>query len=351
MNEPAGRLDGCGSGCEASIVSAPAPGHPEASPQPRFETARRRNKLSSSEGCWSRPVMLGTEGASRFALYRGMLSLACAQAWTRGAKPSFEATLRLEKSVYVLGEEVRFWVGVRPTNARPVPDEVRNNPCRLFVTKPDRSTETLTVGPAPDQALGATGTEGGMGLDNIMAGTYTLVWECSNQKTTPVQLSVEKNEIFDQVKTQFRFERSGTIKMGTSIPVVMRVENNSAYTIRFPQRGAMGEEVSVGAIREEPSSYWMGFYPDSKLSHSTIAPLTYTWDVAAEIPSVVLQPGGHFEQKFLFEDAYQFDQAGNYRLMVSTVLQVLVGEKDGSFARICPIRFPASVVEQLVVTQ
>ena len=113
----------------------------------------------------------------------------------------------------------------------------------------------------------------------------------------------------------------------------------------------MGEEVSVGAIREEPSSYWMGFYPDSKLSHSKIAPLTYTWDVAADIPSVVLQPGEHFEQMFLFEDAYSFDQPGNYRLMVSTVLQVLVGEKDGPFVRICPIRFPASAVEQLVVTK
>ena len=247
-----------------------------------------------------------------------MLSLAYGQAWTQGAKPSFEATLRLEKSVYVLGEAVRFWVGVRSTNGHPIPEEVRNNPCRLFVTKPDRSTETLIFAPALDRILGATGTEGGIRLDTSMEGTYVLVWECSNQKTVPVELSVEKNEIFDEVKTEFKFERSGTIRMGTSIPVIMRVENNSAYPIRFPQRGAMGEEVSVGAIREEPSSYWMGFYPDSKLSPSTIAPLTYTWDVAADIPSVVLQPGEHFEQMFLFEDPYSFDQPGNYRLMVST---------------------------------
>ena len=126
--------------------------------------------------------MLGTGRVTRFALYGGMLSLAYGQAWTQGAKPSFEATLRLEKSVYVLGEAVRFWVGVRSTNGHPIPEEVRNNPCRLFVTKPDRSTETLIFAPALDRILGATGTEGGMGLDNIMAGTYTLVWEMFKPK-------------------------------------------------------------------------------------------------------------------------------------------------------------------------
>lgn len=296
--------------------------------------------------------VFGTGRVSWLALYSNLLLLPCSQAWAQEAGPGFEATLRLEKSAYVLGESVRFWVGVRSTNGRPIPEEVRNKPCRLFITKPDRSAETVSVAPALDQLLRATEHEGAMGLgDKVEAGRYVLVWECSNQRTAPVELTVEKNPILDQIKTEFRFERTGAIKMGTSVPVIMRVENNSGYTIRFPQRGAMGEEVSVGAIREEPYSYSMTFYPDSKLSHSTSSPLTYTWDVATEIPSVVLRPGEHFEQTFLFEDAYSFDQPGNYRVMFSTVLQVLVGEKDGPFARICPIRFPASVVEQLVVTQ
>jgi len=274
------------------------------------------------------------------------------QVWTQDADPGYVVTLRLEKPKYLLGETVRFWVGVRSTNGRPLPEEVINSPCTLFITKPDGSAETQTVGPAPDRIRGATFSGGGMGLgDRIQAGKYVLVWECSKHKTKPVELFVDENEIFGQIRTEFRFERAGTIKMGTSVPVALRVQNNSLYTIRFPERGADGAEISVGAIRENPSSYNMTFYPAEKLSHSTISASTYTWDVASEIPTVVLKPGEHFEQKFLFEDAYKFDQPGKYTVMFSTVLQVLVGDKNGPFAQVCPVRFPASVVEQLVVVK
>jgi hypothetical protein len=274
------------------------------------------------------------------------------QVWTQDANPGYVVTLRLEKPRYLLGEAVRFWTGVRSTNGRPIPEDVINRPCTLFITKPDGSAETQTVGPAPDRILGATFSEGGTGLgDKIQAGKYVLVWECSEHKTKPVELFVDKNEIFDQVRTEFRFERAGTIKMGTSVPVTLRVENNSPNTIRFPERGVDGAEISVGAIRDNPPFYAMTFYPADKLSHSTISASTYTWGVAPEIPSVVLDPGQHFEQKFLFEDAYKFDQPGTYKVMFSTVLQVLVGEKNGPFAQVCPLRFPASVVEQLVVVK
>jgi len=285
-------------------------------------------------------------------LSSAFLLFTAGQVWTQDANPGYVATLRLEKPRYLLGETLRFWVGMRSTNGRPIPEEVINRPCTLFIAKPDGSTDTQTVGPAPDRILGATVSEGGMGLgDKIQPGKYVLVWECSGHKTKPVELFVEKNEIFGQVRTEFRFERAGTIKMGTSLPVTLRVENNSLYTIRFPERGVDGAEISVGAIRENPSSYNMTFYPAEKLSPSTISASTYTWDVAAEIPTVVLKPGEHFEQKFLFEDAYKFDQPGKYKVMFSTVLQVLVGEKNGPFAQVCPLRFPASVVEQLVVVK
>lgn len=271
------------------------------------------------------------------------------QAWTQEAEPGFEATLRLEKPMYLLGEEVRFWVGMRSTNRSPIP---LDRPCTLSVTKPDGSSETQSVGPPPDRILGATIYEGGMGLgDKIQPGKYVLVWACSGQKTRPVELMVEKNEILDQLKAEFKFERSGNVKMGTSVPVVLSVQNNSAYTIRFPERGVDGAEISVGAIRDSPPSSNMTFYPAEKLSHSTISASTYTWDVAPEIPSVVLKPGEHFEQKFLFEDAYSFDQPGKYKVMFSTVLQVLIGEKNGPFAQVCPVRFPASAVEQLAVVK
>jgi len=246
---------------------------------------------------------------------------------------------------------VRFWVGIRAVDHRPVPEKVVDSPCTLFVTKPDGPTESRSVGPPLDRILGA-GYEGGMGLgDTIQPGKYVLVWECSKQKTKPVELTVEENEIFQQVHAEFRFERTGTVKMGSSVPVVLSVNNNSPYVIRFPERGVMGAEISVGAIRESPSSYTMKFYSAEKLSHADTTPATYNWDATSWFPTVVVKPGEHFEQKFLFEDAYKFDQPGKYKVMFSTVLEVLVGEKSGPFAQMCPIRFPASAVEQLVVVK
>jgi hypothetical protein len=70
-------------------------------------------------------------------------------------------------------------------------------------------------------------------------------------------------------------------------------------------------------------------------------PDTYTWDVP-EVPSVVLQPGAHFEQRFLLEHAYSFDEAGDYEVTFATVFSVLVGEKNGEFADLCPIRIPVT---------
>ncbi|MGO8790213.1 MAG: hypothetical protein ACLQVL_22915 [Terriglobia bacterium] len=271
------------------------------------------------------------------------------QGWAQEADPGFAATLRLEKPIYLLGEQVRFWVGMRSTNRSPIP---LDSPCTLSVTKPDGSTVTQSLGPPPDRMLEATIYEGGMGLgDNIQAGKYVLIWECSNQRTKPVELTVERNEIFDQVRAQFRFERTGTVKMGSSVPVVLSVDNNSPYTIHFPERGVAGAEVSVEATREKPPESIETFYPADEQSHSQSAPETYTWDDVPEVPSIVLKPGEHFEQQFLFEHAYSFAQPGKYKVTISTVLQLLVGEKDGPFAQVCPIRVLASGAEQLEVVK
>jgi hypothetical protein len=117
-----------------------------------------------------------------------------------------------------------------------------------------------------------------------------------------------------------------------------RFKNGSQAIIRFPQRGAMMEGVSLGIIRKEPASHWALFFPWEKLSQSNVMPDPYTWDVASEVPSVVLQPGEHFEQRFLLEDAYAFDRLGEYEISFGTVLSVLVGEKNGPFGDLCPIR-------------
>jgi hypothetical protein len=138
--------------------------------------------------------------------------------------------------------------------------------------------------------------------------------------------------------------------MGTPVPVILTVQNNSPNAIQFPQRGAMSEGISLRVIREEPAFRSDFFYPWEKLTSSSTLPNTYTWDVASNIPSVVLKPGEHFEQHFVLEEAYSFDQPGNYEVTFSTVLSVLVGEAHGPFSELCPIRMPVEAKEKFTAT-
>ena len=256
--------------------------------------------------------------------------------------------LRLEKPKYLLGEAIRFWIGVQPKNSSVIPQEAWK-PCSLEITKPDGSTETQSVG-WPTDGTPDHGWSGGRGFADSHAGSYTLVLECAGEKTKPLELVVEKNSLFDQIRAEFRFERPGVVDMATPVSVVLTVQNNSPHTIQFPQRGAMSEGISLRVIRDDPPFQSDFFFPWEKLATSNALPDTYTWEVASDIPSVVVKPGEHFEQHFALEDAYSFDQPGNYEVTFSTVLSVLVGDAAGPFAELCPIRLPVVATENFAVT-
>jgi hypothetical protein len=257
--------------------------------------------------------------------------------------------LRLEKPKYLLGESVRFWVGVEPKNSSVIPPELQR-PCSLEIAKPNGSTETQSVG-WPIDGMTERGWSGGWGFRDTQmeTGSYTLVLDCVGERTKPLELMVERNDVIDQIRAEFRFERSGMIKMNTSVPVLLTVQDNSPDAIQFPQRGAMSEGVSLKVIRERPALHSDFFYPWKKLASSTISPDTYTWDVASAVPSVDMKPGEHFEQRFVLDEAYSFDQPGNYEVTFSTVLSVLVGEKRGPFADFCPIRLPVVAAARFTV--
>jgi hypothetical protein len=250
---------------------------------------------------------------------------------TVGVRP----VLHLEKPRYVLGEAIRFWVGVSPKNSSLVAEEFRS-PCHLTIVRPDGSTAVQSVGWPMDGIVGAGWTGGwGFGEEKVQVGSYSLSLECSGEKTPPVSLVVERNDIADQVKAEFRFERTGAVKMGIPLPILFTVENNSRNTIRFPQRGSGDAAISVEVDREEPLSRSIFFYPSAKLGGaSTDGPLTYGWDTASprppagppaiEVPSVVLKPGEHFVQHLSLNDAYPFEEPGNHQITLATVLAVLV---------------------------
>src|SRR5260370_27100657 len=56
-----------------------------------------------------------------------------------------QPVLRLEKDRYVLGEAIRFWVGVMPKNSTVIPQELRK-PCSVIVPEPDGAHRVESVG-------------------------------------------------------------------------------------------------------------------------------------------------------------------------------------------------------------
>ena len=220
----------------------------------------------------------------------------------------------------------------------------------MSVTRPDGTRKVDSIGWPPDGPPDKEWSGGwGLGDEKVELGVYVLVLECAGEKTAPLELIVEQSEIVTQVKTQFRFEREGAITKSTHVPVVLTVDNGSQTTIRFPQRGAMMEGVSLDIVRKEPAFHSALFFPWEKLSQSNTMPDTYGWDFP-EIPSVTLKPGRHFEQHFLLEDAFSFDEPGDYQVTFATVFSVLVGAKDGPFADACPIRILTTGSANFVVT-
>lgn len=295
-------------------------------------------------------VLLLKRDSNRCRVYCVLLLAAFGAIDTSGQSTAqvIHPVLRLEKPKYLLGESIRFWVGAEPDGSGPIPDDLRK-PCSLTVTKPDSHTEFQTIG-WPKDGSPDWGWTGGWGIKAEAPGLYRLELECGGQRTEPVPLMVEEDEILHQLKATFEFEKSGPIEPGVRVPVVFSVVNDSAYPVRFPQRGVMMEGISISVKRDFPAYRSDFFYPWEKLRQVPISPDTYRWDSAAKIPSITLEPGKRFEQRLALEDAYQFEEPGDYIVTFSTAISVLVGDEQGPYANLCPIRVVAENSQAFAVS-
>jgi HEAT repeat protein len=259
--------------------------------------------------------------------------------------------LRLEKAKYVIGESIRFWVGVECLDDDVIIPEKYWNTCFLHITRPDGTIKKESVGWPIDGML-HTGWMGGWGFgkEDVQVGKYTLVFEFANKKTEPVELIVEELDVLRKIKATFDFQRAGNISKGEHIPIILTVQNNSKHVIQFPRRGVSDALVSIRVKRQEPSMESGFFYPIERLKGTLKN--TYNWDRAASVPPIVLGPGERFEQKLWLEKAYELWGPGEYEVTFSTVLALFVGEKNGKFAAYCPIRLSIVTTENFrVITQ
>jgi len=262
--------------------------------------------------------------------------------------PNAIPILRLEKPEYVLGETIRFWVGVECLGDDVVISEEFWDTCFLYVTRPDGTARKEKVGWPVDGQLYHSWTGGcGLGKERVQAGTYTLVFEFAKKQTEPVELIVQELDVIKKVKASFNFQRSGNITKNERVPIILTVQNDSEHVIRFPRRGVSDAYVSISVKRREPPRGSDFFYPVEKLRGALKN--RYNWGRAASVPPIVLQAGELFEQELLLEDAYQFWGNGHYEVAFSTTLALTVGEKDAKFAAYCPIRLDVTATENFNV--
>jgi hypothetical protein len=104
-------------------------------------------------------------------------------------------TLRLEKPKYVLGESIRFWIGVKCIECNPIPKKYWNT-CFLYITRPDGTEKKESVSWPVDGMIDRGWTGGyGFGKEEVQVGKYILVFEFAKQKTEPVEVIVEELDI------------------------------------------------------------------------------------------------------------------------------------------------------------
>ncbi|MHC4215443.1 MAG: hypothetical protein ACYSWP_18935, partial [Planctomycetota bacterium] len=193
--------------------------------------------------------------------------------------PNAIAVLRLEKAKYVIGESIRFWVGVECLDDDVIIPEKYWNTCFLHITRPDGTTKKESVGWPIDGMLHKGWMGGhGLGKEDVQVGKYTLVFEFANKKTEPVELIVEEFDVLRKIKATFDFQRAGNISKGEHIPVILTVQNNSKHVIQFPRRGVSDALVSIRIKRREPSTESAFFYPIERLKGALKN--TYNWDRA-----------------------------------------------------------------------
>lgn len=281
--------------------------------------------------------------------------------------PNAIPIIRVDKTRFVLGEKIFFWEGVEQTSRAPILKKYQNT-CRRTITRPDGTQKTENVG-WPIDGPPDSGWLGGAGLgeDNVQLGRYTLVFEFAGQKTVPTFLFVEAAPILKQIKADFVFDRlrneSATldIEIPTREKITLVVHNVSDQTLRFPHPGGSGGNVSVSIKRVDGNYTSEFFYPDDKLSKQenligSIGFDQFTWDIARKVPTITLKPGETYRQELLLQTA--FDEAkkvplgpGEYKVTFSTELQILIGEKDGPWAELSPVRLPVASTAVCIIAR
>lgn len=268
-----------------------------------------------------------------------------------------EPFVKLDKTRFAVGEDVFFWVGVNSTRKDgTIPKEFQDT-CYLVVTRPD-GTQKRTHSPWPKRGLTNAGWSGGSGIEEpVVPGTYSLVFEFAGQKSLPIRLTVERTLVLNKVMALFFFDTHGA----GDPSVIWMVRNNSKQTIRFPHRDGVNSNVWVDYSGVDNPRNIRTAFPPEKLrdTDETKAPDfrfdTFTWEVARKVRTITLKPGETYRQTLSLNDAVAWARTqsalppGRYKVTFGTQLQLLIGEPDGKYADISPVRQTVETTAEVTI--
>jgi hypothetical protein len=269
-------------------------------------------------------------------------------------------TVELDKTRFAANEEVFFWVGVTASDDYRIPRSLWTT-CRLTITRPD-GTQRIDVVGWPVDGMLDRGWRGGWGLrsEPLQIGRYVLVFEFAGQKTSPYSFTVEDIPILKEITGEFMFP-SPLLQGSPDASVMLTVRNHSSQTIRFPYRGVMFEHVWVG-LNKTTGEKWSSFFavPEPVLlkaagiERSTIAEDRFSWTLAGRVPTIVLAPGDIYRLELPL-NAVLAGHGGSqpipdseYDVRLSTIVQMLVGQRDGPWADLSPIRLNITSVKHVM---
>lgn len=280
--------------------------------------------------------------------------LACRETKLHLYEPElFEAKpmLLLEKKVYVRGEAIRCWVGAGVAGNRPIPKKQWES-CRLRVARPDGTCAMYPMGWPADGMIDMDG-EGGwnFGEEDVEVGTNTLVFEFAGKQTEPIALVVRRLDVLDNLPAKFVFGKKGEVEQYETVPIVLKVENRTGHPARFAFFGTAGTPIALRVTRKDPPRRDDLFYPwtEPPGAEAQTSSRSSSWAVLGHMPFVTLPPGENYELALPLDKAYRFPGPGEYEVEFATTIPVLLGEADGAFADVCPIRLRVRSKETFVV--
>ena len=265
--------------------------------------------------------------------------------------------IELEKTRFASNEQVFFWVGVTAPDDHRIPQSLWTT-CRLTITRPD-GTQRIDIVGWPIDGMPGRGWRGGWGLrsEPLQIGRYVLVFEFAGRKTSPYSFTVEDIPILKEITGEFMFPVP--LLLGSpDASVLLTVRNRSSETIRFPHRGVMFENVWV-ELNRTTGEEWSSSFPVPEpvllkaagIERSTSAEDRFSWILADKVPTVVLAPGDIYRLELPLnavltgQGGSQPIPDGEYDVRLSTIVQMLVGQQDGSWADFAPIRLNITSVK------